>query len=555
MASLFLVAGLAEGVGLITLLPILELAMEMGDGVEPTGLAAVVASLLGAVGLDFTLEILLGALVLMFCGKALAIVAANQQAGFIVARVAMEMRLELLRGLLKARWIHFIAYPTGFLANAISNEAQRTAAAYREFTSILSDAILAVVYVVVVLLVSWQTALAGTIVGAGVLYLLRGFVGESRLAGGDQAQLMRALIARLTGALPALKPVKAMAREDYLLPLLESETEGFYKAQERAVVAFAMVHGMQEPIIVTALAVGLWGVVTFTSVPFASMIVMAALFYRLTATVANMQRRAVTVAEGEASYTSLQQHIYAARENAESWRGTEAPPSLSDSLVLDDVSFEYLEGVPVLRGIDARINTGELVALVGPSGEGKTTLCDLIVGLLEPTGGAILVDGQNLSGLDMHGWRRGIGYVPQEPLLFSDTILRNVTLGDADVSRADVEQALRTAGAWNFVSALEDGIDHEVGERGGTLSGGQRQRIALARALVGSPRLLILDEPTTALDAVTEAGICDALVALKGRITMVAISHQPAIRDIADRVFRLEGGVMAEEPVGSSAIS
>ncbi|MEQ9400307.1 MAG: ABC transporter ATP-binding protein [Longimicrobiales bacterium] len=547
MVALFTGAALFEGVGLMTLLPILELAM--GDGSDLSGLAETVAAGLRFLGLPMTLEVLLLTLVALFSAKALALVAATQHAGFIVARVAMELRLDLIRNLLKARWLHFTSYPTGFLANAISNEAERTAGAFREFTNILSDSVLALTYVMVVLLISWQTALAGALVGGAILFLLKGFIGEARAAGGSQASLMRSLIARLTGALPGLKPIKAMAREDYLLPLLEAETAGFYKARQRTIVAGAMVHGFQEPFLVGALALGLWGVLTFTAIPFASVIVLAALFYRFTATVANAQRRLVAVVEGEATYHSLQEHIYTARDNAESWSGTDPAPELEEGLRLEGVSFSYTPTVPVLRQVDAEVRQGEMVALVGTSGAGKTTLCDLVIGLLEPTEGRILVDGKDLFSLDMSDWRSKIGYVPQEPLLFNDTVLLNVTLGDESLGRTDVERALRTAGAWEFVSELSAGMDTVVGERGGTLSGGQRQRIALARALVGSPRLLILDEPTTALDAITEAAICATLEGLKGAITILAISHQPAIREVSDRIFRLEAGRLSVESV------
>jgi ATP-binding cassette subfamily C protein len=544
MVGLFLIAAVAEGLGLITLLPILELAMGSNTGADPTGPAKWIASALGLVGLPLTLEVLLGTLVVLFCGKALAVVAANRQAGFVVAKVAMDLRLDLIRNLLTAQWLHFTSYPTGYHANAISNEAQRTAYTFRGFTNAISDAVLALIYIVVVLLISWQTALAAALVGAGVLVVLNGFVGESRLAGASQASLMRSLIARLTGALPALKPIKAMAREDYLLPLMESETTGYYRAQQRAIVAASMIQGIQEPVVVAALAVGLWAVVSFTSVAFTSVIVMAALFYRLTATVANLQQRLVWVAEGEATYDSLQEHIHAAGRNRETWEGTAEAPPLLDALRLEDVAFAYGDGPPVFQHIDAELRSGEMVALVGGSGEGKTTLCDLLIGLLEPTEGTITVDGRDLRDLDIRSWRKQLAYVPQEPLLFADSILLNVTLGDASMTRDDVEAALRAAGAWDFVQQLPDGMDAVVGERGATLSGGQRQRITLARALIGNPRLLLLDEPTTALDRDTEREICATLESLKGRMTILAISHQPAIRSISDRVLQLQGGVL-----------
>jgi ATP-binding cassette subfamily C protein len=146
----------------------------------------------------------------------------------------------------------------------------------------------------------------------------------------------------------------------------------------------------------------------------------------------------------------------------------------------------------------------------------------------------------------MTSWRRMIGYVPQENLLLHDTILHNVTLGDEQIKIEDVEDALRAAGAWDFVSRMPEGVLSVAGERGGRLSGGQRQRIMIARALVHRPRLLILDEATSALDPVSEASICRTLSILKREITILAVSHQTALAQIADKTFRLEKGALKE---------
>jgi ATP-binding cassette subfamily C protein len=172
--------------------------------------------------------------------------------------------------------------------------------------------------------------------------------------------------------------------------------------------------------------------------------------------------------------------------------------------------------------------------------------------LLRPQKGEVWIDNLPLAQIDLRSWRRMIGYVPQETLLLHDTVFINVALGDKDISAADVEQALRSAGAWKFVSALPKGVNSVVGERGHKLSGGQRQRIAIARALVHKPRLLILDEATTALDPENEAAICATLRGLRGEITILAISHQPAVLEVADRAYRLKKGAVVSVSTGST---
>jgi ATP-binding cassette subfamily C protein len=161
----------------------------------------------------------------------------------------------------------------------------------------------------------------------------------------------------------------------------------------------------------------------------------------------------------------------------------------------------------------------------------------------------VRIDGKPLDELDMRAWRRRIGYVPQEMFLLHDTVAMNVTLGDQSVPREEIERALREAHAWDFVERMSQGMDTVVGERGSALSGGQRQRIAIARALLHRPLLLILDEATAALDPVSEKLVWAAVEELRGRTTVLAVSHQPALLGVADLAFRvIDGRVEPLEP-------
>jgi ATP-binding cassette subfamily C protein len=208
---------------------------------------------------------------------------------------------------------------------------------------------------------------------------------------------------------------------------------------------------------------------------------------------------------------------------------------------LEQVSFTYDEE-SVLRETSLNFPAGLFTSIVGSSGVGKTTVADLVTGLIRPQQGEVWIDDLPLQEVDVMSWRKMIGYVPQETLLLHDSVLINVTLGDHDLTVADAEHALRAAGVWQFVEEMPEGIYSTVGERGGMLSGGQRQRIAIARALVHNPKLLILDEPTSALDQESESALCETLQQLSGRYTILAISHRSALTKAADRAYHLEKG-------------
>ena len=214
----------------------------------------------------------------------------------------------------------------------------------------------------------------------------------------------------------------------------------------------------------------------------------------------------------------------------------------------DDVSFEYPDDHnKVLRHVDLHIRPGENVALVGPSGGGKTTLCSLIPRFYDVTGGKILIDGQDVRGVTLHSLRGAIGVVQQDVYLFSGTVAENIAYGRPGATRAEIEEAARLAGADAFVRALKDGYDTYVGERGVKLSGGQKQRLAIARVFLKNPRILLLDEATSALDNESEILVGQSLDKLaKGRTTLT-IAHRLTTIKNADRILVLGRDGIEEE--------
>jgi ATP-binding cassette subfamily C protein len=205
-----------------------------------------------------------------------------------------------------------------------------------------------------------------------------------------------------------------------------------------------------------------------------------------------------------------------------------------------------MDDTVVLENLNLSVPRGSFTAFIGESGTGKTTAIDLITGLTRPDAGDVYIDGVPMAEIDLRLWRNFIGYVPQEIMMLHDSIAKNVSMGDPEITPAQIEQALRDAGAWEFVSTLPEGTEYLVGERGSRLSGGQRQRIAIARALVHGAELLILDEATASLDPENESAVWTAIERLRGRRTVIAISHQPALMRYADRIYRMADGKCAK---------
>ena len=219
----------------------------------------------------------------------------------------------------------------------------------------------------------------------------------------------------------------------------------------------------------------------------------------------------------------------------------DVPDLAHATLRLDGVTVDYAgRDTPALDGFSLTVHPGETVALTGPSGAGKSTVLAVLLGFVQPDSGRVLADWDDVTELDPDAWRARIAWVPQRPHLFAGTVAANIRLGRPDASDAEVRAAAGAANALEFTDALPEGLDTPLGERGQGLSAGQRQRIALARAFLRDAPLLLLDEPTSNLDAESEASVIDAVRRLAAGRTVVLVAHRPALTALADRVVRLE---------------
>ncbi len=543
-----MLSGVADGIGLSAILPALGLAFDSGTGAEghtPSWLV----SAFHTVNVHPTLTLMLVVIVLGIGLKNLLIFICEQRVGYMAADVATELRLKLLGAVSASRWEYFVHQSTGELANAMATEAWRASSAYTFALTLFAALVETVVYVAVAVTVSWRATLLCAAAGIAVVGATHSLVRLAQRGGAGQTRWYRAMLHTAADVLQSVKTFKAMGRGRAPQALLARESHKLKRSLQREVLGNTALDAVQEPLYVLLLVVGIYVALVHFSMQLATVTFLALVLAKLLKQAGKVQKQYQRMMTCDSAYWALNGHIERARHAVERMPG-QHKPTLERAVELRDVTL-VRENRMVLDRISLSIPAGAMTCLLGESGAGKTTIADLVTGLVRPDSGQVLVDGVPLEETDLKAWRRLIGYVPQENLLLHDSVRRNVVLGAHEYDDADVWRALSAAGAADFVAALPEGLDSSVGERGNALSGGQRQRIMLARALLHRPRLLILDEVTSALDPATTASLCDSLKGLKGSITLLAVTHDPALAAAADRTLRLDGGRITD--VGSPA--
>ena len=469
---------------LLSLLPLLELA-SAGAGTARSADGGPALAALDRLGVPTTAGVLLGLIVAGIWLKGLFLWLAMRHVGNTVADVATELRMRLLRALLHARWSFFTVLSPGDLSSAIGMEAHRAASAYRQAAAALARVVGVVLYAGLAFLVSWRMALLALFVGLVCTVGLAGLVRLAREGGQAQTATMRSLLAHITDALNTMKALRAMGCEEEAGRILRADVEGLRRAQRGQVFAYESLRALHEPVTAAFLAAGLYAALAMGGHPPNTLLLLLLLFHRTMGGIQQVQAEYQSMVAGESAFQSLVHLTRRAEAAPEARRGALNPPPLRSGIRLEKVSFAY-GGRDVLKGVTCFLPAGELIVLTGPSGAGKTTLTDLILGLHAPSSGSVRVDGVLLERVDLPAWRRQVGYLPQDAILLHGTVYQNVALGRPHVRRADVDEALRAAGAWGFVAERAEGVDYDVGAAGGRLSGGQRQRIALAPR-VGRP--------------------------------------------------------------------
>lgn len=463
--------------------------------------------------------------------------------------IALNLRKQVYAHLQRLNLSYFETAKTGDLSYRLTEDIDRIGEVvnklFHDFTPCMLQLIVVLGYMVYL---NWQLTLS-TLLIVPLMALLIGWFGSrlqkvSRRSQNQVSDLSALLIEVFSG----IRLVQAFAAEEYALKRFSYEAERNrrvkYAAEYLKAIQLPIVGFLYAISVLLLLFLGGWQISlgNLTGSQFVSYLAGVGL---LIDPIAHTTSNYNEFKQGEASVDRVFE-LLAIRPTVVEKSNAIALPPVTGKVEYRNVSFAYKHSQPVLQNLSLLALPGEMIALVGASGAGKTTLVNLLPRFYNPQSGQILIDGINIEDVTLASLRRQIGIVPQETILFSGTIAQNIAFGQAQFDLKAVNAAAKIANAHQFITHLGDGYHTWVGERGVNLSGGQRQRIAIARAVLLNPRILILDEATSALDSESEALVQEALERLMQNRTVFIIAHRLTTVRRADRILVMEQGQIVE---------
>jgi ATP-binding cassette subfamily C protein len=542
MAVLLLLTA-AEGAALVLLAPLLEYVMVVDYNPLPrmagwleTGLAW------------FGLLPSLSSVLLLYVGIAATRAGLMEWRARLVTALREDLvykyRRRLYAAINAAEWRFLVTRTPSELVYGLTSEVNRVGPIVTQLADLVVAVMGSVIYLGVAIRLS--PVLAGlVVVTAGVIAVyVHNSLEQARAGGTESAEAKKRLHRTLAEQVAALKTARSYGAVERQALEMDALSRASHEVWFGVTVGKARFQQTLELASTVLLAALVFVSVTVVQLNAALLLVLLFIFSRLVPRLINIYRLVqalVTALPVVDALHALEVECLAAAQ----------PPvtdprevTLRDAITFHDVSFSYLSRgeAKAVNDLRLRIDAGQTVAIVGVSGSGKSSVADLLAGLLTPTSGQILIDDEPLVAATLASWQRQVAYVPQDTFLFHDTVRANLLWARAGAGEAEMWDALRLAAADDFVAGLPEGLDTVIGERGVLLSGGERQRVSIARALLRRPTVLLLDEATSSLDVEHERRIQRAIEALRHRVTLVVITHRLTTIRHADVIHVIEAG-------------
>lgn len=556
---LSILVGLMDGLGLAMFIPLLQMVESSDKQIDPSemGKLAFVGEIFNSFNIPVTLVVVLLIILFFFSMKG----GLKFFEGYVRVRneqlFMKNLRYKNIRALANFNFNNFMNADVGRIQNTLTAEVVKVNQSYRYYFMCMHYSVSVVVYVLMAFVANPQFALLVVVGGAlsGTLFtrMHRKTKGLSKTVTVDSHSFQGLLIQKVA----FFKYLKATGLLNRYAKKLEDTNNAIEATQRKAGMINAIMVAVREPLIILVVVVVILVQVFYFSQSIGIIILSLLLFYRALTFLMSLQNYWNLFLGNSGSLVNMDQFLKELR-SAKEVTGSAAFPGFKHQMEVRNLNFQY-DNKKILDDINLRFQKNETIAIIGESGSGKTTLLNLMTGLLKPSSGAVIIDEVDVAEYKIETFQQRIGYITQEPVIFSDNIFNNVSFwAEKNIQNIQrFEDALRKASIYDFVMGLEDREETTIGNNGIKLSGGQKQRLCIARELYKEVDFLFMDEATSALDSETERMIRDNIESLKGKYTIFIVAHRLSTVRGADRIILLSNGMVEavgtfEELMGSS---
>lgn len=541
-------SAITEGLGVGLLIPLLQQGGKIQDTGGQIPWLDKAAVLMGGASPSERMFKVVVVLAIVIIARGILQMAASYISIRLPARVQFKLSTFVYDTTLAAGLPFLAQADGGVLRTLIQEYPQRLASSIKSITDSIAGVMLIAIYIAVMVLVSWQmTLVAMLLVGLSGFAIKQSLTLPLARTGEALSTWQERWNTQIYETGVGLKLIRLLGAEKLMSDRNRLYTRNYFRYE----VIRQMIGEAQSPIMTTfgglfVCGMLLYGTTASQNIEPAHLLVLVLCLYRLMAPGSRLLTNFVVISTN-LDALHRQENFLAASESSRLPNGEKIFHQLHSGLSLSGVKFTYPgSDRPALDGVDLDIARGQMVAIVGPSGAGKTSIVNLVGRLYEPDSGYLKVDGVDLSAYQIATWRRKIAIVSQDTTLFNMSVAENVTFGLEGITQSDLENAARRAAAFDFINDLPNGWNTRLGDRGARLSGGQQQRLSIVRAILRDPQLLILDEATSQLDSITEQTIQEFIEDSRGKVTILVVAHRLSTIRRADRIAVMQNGAVVE---------
>lgn len=536
-----LIAGFAEGIGISLFLPVLQ------NGFGDDKLSQATKFAFGVFNLGYSFRIMLAMIVIFFMMRAAFLILYARYFSRVSSDLVVALRRNIMDKIFNADYLYLLSKEVGYINNAIVRETERVVNAFGAFTTVLSYAFCGTIYLILAMLLDYSAASAILVLSLLFALFVRKInilTNKISMDTSDSYARLQSLQVQIFGK---LKYFKATMSDRRVSSILDKENRHLGGLRYKLLFILAIAKNAFEPLVICLVVGLLFYHVDVLKKDVSQVMFFALLFMQVGRQFLNTQTSYRKFLASMGSINTVKAFMAELDKNKEDLKETKESPVFENDIKIKGVSVVFPNGKAALEGVNMIIKPKSTVALVGHSGSGKSTVANIVTGLLRPTTGMVLYGALDYNKMNLRRLREKIGYVTQEDVVFNATIRDNISLWDQKIDQERFDRAIRAAHLSDFLKGLKYKEKEMLGENGLDISGGQRQRVTIARELYKHTELLILDEATSSLDSKTERYIYDSLKEYKGKKTMLVIAHRLSTIKSADYIYVFDSGRIVEE--------